>query len=181
MANSCDPTGCSPPGSSVHAISQERIVEWVAILLSMDLPNPRLVPFVPALQVDSLPTEPPGKPHIYIYTHTHTYMHSFLIPSSIRVYHRILTSSLCDAVGSCFLLSLYSTPSQDRAPSVPQTRGRQGLSRSTPQHPAVGALNAAITATKNGSLLPTPLRLQKTTTSKGRPLLKTPAGRLFKV
>ena len=25
----CDPTDCSPPGSSVHGISQVRILEWV--------------------------------------------------------------------------------------------------------------------------------------------------------
>ena len=27
----CDPRDCSPPGSSVHEISQARILEWVAI------------------------------------------------------------------------------------------------------------------------------------------------------
>ena len=27
----CDPIGCSPPGSTVHGISQARILEWVAI------------------------------------------------------------------------------------------------------------------------------------------------------
>ena len=27
----CDPTDCSPPGSSVHGISQARVLEWVAI------------------------------------------------------------------------------------------------------------------------------------------------------
>ena len=26
----CDPVGCSPPGSSVHGILQERILEWIA-------------------------------------------------------------------------------------------------------------------------------------------------------
>ena len=26
----CDPMGYSPPGSSVHGISQARILEWVA-------------------------------------------------------------------------------------------------------------------------------------------------------
>ena len=35
MAKLCltlsDPRDCSPPGSSVHGISQERILEWVAI------------------------------------------------------------------------------------------------------------------------------------------------------
>ena len=30
----CDPMDCSPPGSSVHEISQERILEWVAISFS---------------------------------------------------------------------------------------------------------------------------------------------------
>ena len=29
--DSCDPVDCSPPGSSVHGISQARIPEWVAI------------------------------------------------------------------------------------------------------------------------------------------------------
>ena len=27
----CNPMDCSPPGSSLHAISQARILEWVAI------------------------------------------------------------------------------------------------------------------------------------------------------
>ena len=30
----CDPMDCSPPGSSVHGISQARILEWVAISFS---------------------------------------------------------------------------------------------------------------------------------------------------
>ena len=30
----CDPCDCSPPGSSVHGISQARILEWVAISFS---------------------------------------------------------------------------------------------------------------------------------------------------
>ena len=30
----CDPMDCSPPGSSVHEISQARILEWVAISFS---------------------------------------------------------------------------------------------------------------------------------------------------
>ena len=31
----CDPMDCSPPGSSVHGILQVRILEWIAIPLSM--------------------------------------------------------------------------------------------------------------------------------------------------
>ena len=56
---------CSLPDSSVHEILQARILEWVAISFSRDLPNPGIKPsssVSPALQVDSLPTEPPGKP-----------------------------------------------------------------------------------------------------------------------
>ena len=52
---------CSPPGSSVHEIFQARILEWVAISFSGDLPNPGIEPRSPALQADSLLTELQGK------------------------------------------------------------------------------------------------------------------------
>ena len=45
----------SAPGSSVHGISQARILEWVATFSSPGhLPHPRIKPVSPALQVDSL-------------------------------------------------------------------------------------------------------------------------------
>ena len=34
-----DPMDCSPPGSSVHGIFQARVLEWVAIAFSEQLPN----------------------------------------------------------------------------------------------------------------------------------------------
>ena len=37
----CDPTDCSPPGSSVHGILQTRILEWVAMLSSRRSSWPR--------------------------------------------------------------------------------------------------------------------------------------------
>ena len=37
----CDPTDCSLPGSSVHGISQARILEWVAISFSRGSSWPR--------------------------------------------------------------------------------------------------------------------------------------------
>ena len=40
----CDPMGCSPPGSSVHGILQARILEWVAVPSSGDLPDPGIEP-----------------------------------------------------------------------------------------------------------------------------------------
>ena len=54
---------CSPPGSSVTGILQARILEWVTPCPTLgDLPNPGIEPRSPALQVDSLPSEPPEKP-----------------------------------------------------------------------------------------------------------------------
>ena len=58
----CNPLDYSPPSSCVHGILQARILEWVAMSFSSDLPDPRIEPGSPALQVDSLLSEPPGKP-----------------------------------------------------------------------------------------------------------------------
>ena len=61
----CDPIDCSPQGSSVHGILQARRLEWVAIPFSRGsfLPrDPGIKPRSPALQADSLQSEPPGKP-----------------------------------------------------------------------------------------------------------------------
>ena len=49
------------PDSSVHGISQARILEWVAFPSPGDLPNPGIEHGSPALQADSLLFEPPGK------------------------------------------------------------------------------------------------------------------------
>ena len=37
----CDPVDCSPPGSSVHEISQARLLEWIAISCSKGSSSPR--------------------------------------------------------------------------------------------------------------------------------------------
>ena len=58
----CDPIDCGPPGSSIHGILQERITEWVALPFSRNLPDPGIKPRSRALQVDSLSSEPLGKP-----------------------------------------------------------------------------------------------------------------------
>ena len=64
MSTLCDPVDCIPPASSVHGILQARVLEWVAMPISRDLPNPGIEPGSPALQAESLPAEPPGKPLI---------------------------------------------------------------------------------------------------------------------
>ena len=93
----CDPMDCSLPGSSAHGIFQARTLGTVvcqaplSIGLSRqelwselpcphprDLPNPGIEPGSPALEADSLPPEPPGKPYISVYIcHTHIYIHIY--------------------------------------------------------------------------------------------------------
>ena len=51
----CDHMNCSPPGSSVHGISQARILEGVAIPFSKGSSQPRDQNRVSALQAGSLP------------------------------------------------------------------------------------------------------------------------------
>ena len=41
MSDFWDPMGYSPPGSSLHRISQARILEWVVISFSMGSSQPR--------------------------------------------------------------------------------------------------------------------------------------------
>ena len=52
----------SPLDSSVHGILQARTLERVAIHFSRGSSQPRDQTRSPALQADSLPSEPPGKP-----------------------------------------------------------------------------------------------------------------------
>ena len=60
----CDPIDGSPPGSSVHGIFMGRILEWVAISYSRDLPDPGIEPAsaVSCIAGGLFTTEPQGKP-----------------------------------------------------------------------------------------------------------------------
>ena len=53
-----NPMNYSPPGSSVQA----KILEWVAISFSIDLPNPGIEPVSPASASWFFTLESPGKP-----------------------------------------------------------------------------------------------------------------------
>ena len=57
----CYPTDCSPPDSSVHGISQVRILEWFAISFSRGLSQARDRTHVSCLAGKFFTTEPPGK------------------------------------------------------------------------------------------------------------------------
>ena len=57
VAQSCptlyDPMDCSPPDYSFHGLVQARILEWVAIAFSRELPYPGIKLRSPTLQADS--------------------------------------------------------------------------------------------------------------------------------
>ena len=56
------------PGSSVHGISQARILEWLPFPAPGDLPDPGIEPASPALQVDSLLLSHQGSPPTRYFT-----------------------------------------------------------------------------------------------------------------
>ena len=57
----CDPTDCSPPGSSVREISQARMLEWVDNSFSRGSSHSRDRTCISCLTGGFFITEPPGK------------------------------------------------------------------------------------------------------------------------
>ena len=58
----CSPMDCSPPGSTVHGISQARIPDWDAISFSRGPSWPRDWTHISCMAGGFFATEPPGKP-----------------------------------------------------------------------------------------------------------------------
>ena len=59
----CDPMHCSPPGSHLSmGFSRQEYWSGLPFPSPGDLPNPGIKLGSSALQADSLPAEPPGKP-----------------------------------------------------------------------------------------------------------------------
>ena len=57
----CDPMDCSPPGFSVHGLSQAKIEEWVAISFSREFSQPRDQVHIFCIAGRFFTTDPPGK------------------------------------------------------------------------------------------------------------------------
>ena len=77
---------CSLLGSSVYGDSPAKTLEWVAMTPPEDLPNLGIEPRSPALQVDSVPSEPPGKHHDSIST-TLSLEHAFVYTGPFSSIH----------------------------------------------------------------------------------------------
>ena len=55
---------CSPPGPLSMGFSRQEYCSGLPYPSPGDLPDPEIEPRSPALQANSLPSEPPGKPDI---------------------------------------------------------------------------------------------------------------------
>jgi len=62
----CNPMEYSLQSSSVHGIFRQEYWSGLSFPTLGDLPNPGIEPRSLALQADSLPVEPPGKPHVFV-------------------------------------------------------------------------------------------------------------------
>ena len=61
----CYPMDCSPPGYSVQGFSRQECWSGLPFPSPGHLPEPGIKPGSPALQADSLPSEPPEKPVLW--------------------------------------------------------------------------------------------------------------------
>ena len=105
---------CSKPASSVHAISQARILDQVATSYSRQSSWPGIEPVSltsPAL-ADSLPLAPPGKPLEYhegslFLCSTSLHIRTFL-PFSLQILYKTPPLDLASCTSCSFSLSLFS-------------------------------------------------------------------------
>ena len=100
----CDPMDCSPPVSSVHGVSQARILEQVTDSFCKGSSQSRNQTCTSCLAGGFFTTEPPGKPpeHIYIYIYI---LFHILFNSDLS--QDVKYSSPCSAAGPCCLFILY--------------------------------------------------------------------------
>ena len=75
---------CGPPGSSVHGIFQARILEWVAISSSRDLPDPGIEAESPAslALADGFFTTLVTWKELSLFIHV-TCIHSYRLPACV--------------------------------------------------------------------------------------------------
>ena len=87
VVSDSDPRAVAHQAPLSMRILQARRLEWVAMPSSGDLPNPGIKPRSPALQADSLPSEPPGKPKYYFDISLHEYFMISLTSIWYRLRH----------------------------------------------------------------------------------------------
>ena len=90
----CDSMDCSPPGSSVHGISQARILEWVTISAPGNLPDPGTEPESFALSDGFFTPLPPEKPVEHLAQH---YLRVCILWMVVFYYQFSLLAVMCQS------------------------------------------------------------------------------------
>ena len=116
----CGPMDCSPPGFSIHGISQQEYWNGLPFPTPGGHPNQGIEPTFlasPAFADRVFTTEPSRKPHIYIYgcicvyicMHIYVYVHIifFFISFHYDLSQAVEYGPLCSTVGPC-CLSIFS-------------------------------------------------------------------------
>ena len=107
----CDPKDYSLPGSSVHGILQERILEWISTPFSRPSSGPRMELGSPGLQADYLPSKP-------------TYVSQFQA-ANVKLQNPALGRDPHNRVGR--VSGLHRGVAEPRAPLGPINQGRNDL------------------------------------------------------
>ena len=150
----CNPMDCGPPGSSVHGLLQARILDRTAISLSRGIfltqgsnpgllhlfhwqegsssrgsSRPRIEPWYPTLQADSLPPEPSGNtPNAGGQSHRSCHRHPCLWPPAGPTFHTPGPSQVLPAAHGFVLARLQregqsdSEAWQSKTPKLPPKR-----------------------------------------------------------
>ena len=143
---------CSPPGSSVHRISQTRILEWVAIPFSRGSSQTRDQTHSPSLAGMFFVTEPPGKPPCLLLWPKGFKRLAF--KSEIFVHSLFLSLNYLYNTPVLSLSNLGRNTSRDRNSAIPQFSSVHSLSRvrlfATPW---ITARQASLSITNSWSLL----------------------------
>ena len=103
---------CSLPASSVHEILQARILEWDPLGNLPESGIKPMSPASPALHVDSLSTEPFGKPHFMYNSMYMSIPVSQFIPPPLYPLGAMFVFYICDATSlfpflcvECYLMA----------------------------------------------------------------------------
>ena len=107
----CNTVDCSPPGSSVHGISQARVLEWVAISCSRGSSRPRdrtSSLASPALAGGFFTTEPPRSPYTSLQL-PHGQLPTLVQYFSFRTYQCLAHTR--DIANICLINELFTVPS----------------------------------------------------------------------
>ena len=134
----CDALDCTPPGSSVHGILQARVLIWVAMPSSEDLPDPGIEP-------GSLVS--PALARVFFYCSCHlgspSYFHSVQFSS---------VTQLCPTLCNPMTRSTPGLPVHHHLPEFTQTHVHQVSDAIQPSHPLSSPLPPAPNLSQHQSL-----------------------------